>query len=298
MIFYKTWLKLSLIIVGSLILSTHTIAQEEEQEDMNHYEITLTAEPQTPAAQEAFNLSLQVLNHGAPVRDFDTVHEKLMHLIVVSEDLSEFLHLHPEYHGEGLFTLDGALLPKDANYVLFADFTPTGDTQRVVRLELPTINATEAQAELTAGTLETTAGPLAFHLEVPQPLSAGEHLTLTFHVMDAASGEPVNTLEEYLGAAGHLVIIDQSAEIYLHTHPDHDEAEGEHAGHAGHTETPAYGPEIQFMTEFPTTGAYALWLQVQYQGEIYTAPFVIEVTEQAESTPEATEDPHASHHNH
>jgi hypothetical protein len=46
------------------------------------------------------------------------------------------------------------------------------------------------------------------------------------------------------------------------------------------------------MTEFPATGLYAVWLQVQYLGEIYTARFVIEVAGEAATT--ATEE--TSHH--
>jgi hypothetical protein len=40
------------------------------------------------------------------------------------------------------------------------------------------------------------------------------------------------------------------------------------------------------MTEFPSTGLYAMWLQVQYKGKVYTAPFVIEVTQEAIGTHE------------
>jgi hypothetical protein len=281
---YGLGLSLGLMISGVLAISMSVTAQEEH-EDMAAYEVILTAEPQVPSAEEAFRLSLQILQDGTPVQDFDIAHEKLLHLIIVSEDLQEFLHVHPEYQGNGVFVLDDVVLPKPANYVLFADFTPTGSTQQAVRIELPTDGAETSPAALTVSALETTDGPLSFHLQIPEQLKAGETVTLSFHVTDATTGEPVSTLDEYLGAAGHLVILDQAAETYLHTHPEHDED-----AHAGHHETPAYGPEIEFMTQFPATGTYALWLQVQYQGEIYTAPFVIEVTEQAE----VTQEPH--HH--
>jgi hypothetical protein len=51
-------------------------------------------------------------------------------------------------------------------------------------------------------------------------------------------------------------------------------------------EAQTYGPDMTFHTEFPSPGRYAMWLQVQYQGEVYTAPFVMDVT--GEATPEAT----------
>jgi hypothetical protein len=50
-----------------------------------------------------------------------------------------------------------------------------------------------------------------------------------------------------------------------------------------------YGPDLEFNAEFPESGLYAMWLQVQYKGEIYTAHFVIDVAGSVpESTPEAT----------
>src|SRR5687767_3501759 len=60
---------------------------------------------------------------GQPLTDLVASHEKLMHLIVVSSDLTQFQHLHPsvtesagEYRVEVTFPVGGA-------YVLFPDFT-------------------------------------------------------------------------------------------------------------------------------------------------------------------------------
>ena len=44
---------------------------------------------------------------------------------------------------------------------------------------------------------------------------------------------------------------------------------------------------LEFMTEIPTAGLWAMWLQVQYKGEVYTFPFVVDVTDNVEITPEA-----------
>lgn len=252
-------------------------------DDHPPYDVILEVNPSSPTAQSAFQLSLQVLVGETPVTEFDVVHEKLLHLIVVSDDLSEFLHVHPDYQGDGVFVLDDALLPRAANYTLFADFTPTGDTQQVVSVPLATTDAVEAVAELVPSALETTVDPLTVRLDLPAELRAGEPVTLGLHISDSQTGEPVTTLDQYLGAAGHLVILDQTVQTYLHTHPEHDE-------HAGHTMNPQYGPDIEFTTEFPAVGSYALWLQVQYDGEIYTAPFVVEVTAEADASAE-----HGSH---
>lgn len=260
----------------------------DEDENVKTYQVELKTNPTEVLAGEPFELTLRILNSGdsTPVTEFDEVHTKLLHLIAVSEDLTTFLHLHPDYQGNGVFVLENVDLPKEANYIFFADFTPTGEVQQVVRLELSTADAQATIPELVAGKRNDRVEALRFQLDIPHDLKSNEETALRFHVTDAVTGKPVETLDEYLGAAGHLVIIDESGEIYLHTHP----AGHDMAGMAGMQMS--YGPDIEFMTEFPATGLYAMWLQVQYEGEVYTAPFVIDVAHEAEAM--ATQEAH--HH--
>jgi hypothetical protein len=66
-------------------------------------------------------------DRGATLRQFQTVHEKIMHVIVVRQDLAQFQHVHPTYSAaEGRFTVHDLVLPSSAPYRLFADFTPVG----------------------------------------------------------------------------------------------------------------------------------------------------------------------------
>ena len=85
---------------------------------------------------------------------------------------------------------------------------------------------------------------------------------MTFIIHDAASKQPITDLESYLGAVGHVVALDRNAEKYLHVHPLDEQTKG---------------PEAQFMTTFPSSGIYKIWGQFQYEGKVFTVPFVIEV---------------------
>lgn len=252
--------------------------------DMNSgdlYQAVLKTDPVSIEAGKPFQLTLNILGADGktPVSAFDEVHTKLLHLILVSDDLSQFLHVHPDYQGNGEFVLEDAALPNEGNYVAFADFTPTGEHQQVVRLGLATVNAEDVVSKLDVGATEVMNGPLTFSLELPQFLDATVEQKIKFHVTDAEMGEPVDTLDEYLGAAGHLVIIDEFGEIYLHTHPAGHDGEG-----MGDMATPThYGPDLEFETTFPSMGLYKMWLQVQYKGEIYTASFVAQVSDLAEA---------------
>jgi P-type Cu+ transporter len=269
--------------------TTNTVAAHRGLDD--EYQPVVSMEPSSVEAGQPVSLTLRMFQPDGqtPLVSFDEVHTKLLHLILVSQDLSQFLHVHPEYQGEGVFVLDDLTLPSDDNYTVFADFTPTNRTQEVVRMQLSRPGATTISPNLVVSAHEVTADPLKITVDVPENLSAGIEQSLVFHVADAETGEELDTLDEYLGAAGHLVIVDQNGEIYLHTHP----AEHEMADMGGMAMQ--YGPDLEFVTEFPGTGLYKMWLQVQYEGEIYTAPFVVNVSEMAEELPEATEEAHESH---
>jgi hypothetical protein len=262
------------------------------------YMVNLSTNPTTVEANKPFTLTVTILNGDGrtPVIEFDEIHTKLLHLILVSQDLTQFLHVHPDYQGDGVFVLKDLVLPDAANYVVYADFTPTGDHQTYVRNTLTVNSATDKQPSLVTSSREVTVGDLKITLGVESAFTAGTETRLKFHVSDVKTDADIDNLDEYLGAAGHLVIIDEANQIYIHTHPaGHDMADMSGMSDMA-TATPEmagmvmpmhYGPDLEFMTEFPSTGLWAMWLQVQYKGDVYTFPFVVEVTDNVEGTPQA-----------
>jgi hypothetical protein len=88
---------------------------------------------------------------------------------------------------------------------------------------------------------------------------AGEESELDFHV--TLDGDEVDDLDEYLGARGHLVALRDGDLAYLHVHADEE--------------------ELHFGATFPTAGAYRLFLQFRHDGEVRTAAFTADVTEES-----------------
>ena len=80
---------------------------------------------------------------------------------------------------------------------------------------------------------------------------------------DTEEGQPVRNLQPYLGAIGHVVIMDSKAEHYLHVHPLDDQGAG---------------PEARFATTFPVSGTYKVWGQFQRDGIVFVVPFVLNIT--------------------
>ncbi len=72
---------------------------------------------------------------GEIVRDLLVVHKYLLHLIVTSDDLSYFDHVHPVQQPDGTFAIDYTF-PHGGNFLLFADVTPRGERAQVFRLPI------------------------------------------------------------------------------------------------------------------------------------------------------------------
>lgn len=198
---------------------------------------------------------------GRAIEGFSTVHEKEMHLLAIKKDLSVFLHLHPNYLGKGRFQIK-TIFPKAGRYKLFADFLPEGASQQLASHEL-VVTGAESNEEIDADkVLKKKVADLEIELILPEA-KVNEHLKLIFALSDG-DGNPINELEPYLGSAGHVVIVSEDMNEFLHVHPSDENTNG---------------PEVEYMTSFPRTGRYKIWGQFKYKGELYTVPFVINVKE-------------------
>ncbi|MFB6366047.1 hypothetical protein ACFCP7_18600 [Paenibacillus elgii] len=218
--------------------------------------------PEKPQARNDTPLTIQITDkNNKPVENFDITHEKKLHLIVVSKDLSFFNHIHPDYKGGGRFDIT-TQFPGGGDYKLIADFVPTGQGA-VTQTSWISVqgNAPAAAAIEPESTLVKTVDGKEVTLAIDH-LIAGMDANLTFTIRDAASKQPVTNLQPYLGAVGHVVILSDDAEQYLHVHP---------------MEEKVSGPDAKFMTKFPKSGIYKLWGQFQHEGKVFTVPFVVKV---------------------
>jgi len=217
----------------------------------------------TPSAERPAELVIRLKDRsGKPIDDLQTNHEKLMHLIAVSEDLEQFQHLHPEYEGEGVFRI-ALSFPTGGKYKLYADFLPAGHREltRTAEVEVDG-GAEETAAELSPShSLSESMNGVVITLSAGH-LMAGMPSTLTYTFRDKKSGHPVRDLEPYLGAVGHVIAIGEGAGTYLHVHPMNAETAG---------------PQAVFSATFPKSGMYKIWGQFQRGGELMTVPFVLRI---------------------
>ena len=256
----------------------------------------------------ALDISIKDVKRGGNVRDLAIVHEKPMHLLIVSNDLNEFYHVHPEPQEDGTYRVSHTF-PAGGAYKLYADFTPPGAEQVVEHLNLMVAGDTRPAVALVADESGTkTVDGLRVTMKPDKSLRAGEELMLDFAVADAGTGKPVTDLQPYLGALAHFVLISEDGTDFLHAHPmektkktdtrdgggggAHEatlHSHGEKTAATGDKNTPqASASEVSAHTSFPRPGLYKIWAQFQRGGRVSTVPFVVRVAAAATTDAEAT----------
>lgn len=197
---------------------------------------------------------------GTAVTDFDPIHERELHLIVVRRELTGFRHVHPvrDAHGTWSIRLD---LTDPGAYRVFTDIAPRA-LGRTLTLGADLAVAGNFDPRPTPTTDRTIAVD-GYHIAVTGDPVPGEGRTLTFTITE--DGAPVTDLDPYLGAYGHLVVLRAGDLAYVHVHP---------SGEPGDGITPA-GPGIDFHTVVPGPGTYRLFLDFRHRGTVRTAAFTL-----------------------
>ncbi|NML50068.1 hypothetical protein HHL19_10350 [Streptomyces sp. R302] len=210
--------------------------------------------PTPPVGRSTLKFSIQDAT-GKKVTAFATEHEKELHFIVASRDLTVFRHLHPEKAPDGTWTVD-ADLPAAGAYKAFADFKPAAKGAKAVTLGVD-LGVPGAYAPRPLPAAAPTATVDGYQVRLGGTLDPGKPGELRLTV--SKGGEPVTDLQPYLGAYGHLVALRQGDLAYLHVHPN----EG------------GPGPDVSFTATAPTPGTYRLFLDFKHEGEVRTAAFTV-----------------------
>lgn len=232
---------------------------------------------------------------NAVVKDLQVVHEKPMHLLIVSKDLSEFYHIHPEPSVDGTYRVQHTF-PNGGDYKFYADFTPPNAKQVVERIDVKVSGTERAKVALVADTkLEKSVDGVKVTMKPGAKIEAGQELTLDFAVFDAKTGKPATDLQNYLGELAHFVIISEDLVDFVHAHPmakgekmdgmkmdgdmkekDHNADGHSHGADSKESNKPsAY--EVSAHAAFPRAGLYKLWAQFQRGGKVISVPFVVNV---------------------
>jgi hypothetical protein len=221
---------------------------------------TLRPEATRFTAGAAQSLRFQVTGpDGKPVTNYVTVQEKPLHLVVARRDLSGYQHLHPTLGPDGVWSVP-LRLASPGSWRAIADFTVVGANGSQLALALGTdltVAGDYAPVALPDPTRESSVDGLVVSFEgTPIPQST---VPLVFRVY--RNGSPLPTLEPYLGAYGHLVVLRDGDVGYVHVHAD--------------------PPDTTFQARFwltaPGPGRYRMFFEFQFAGVTHTAAYTVQL---------------------
>ncbi|WP_228921429.1 hypothetical protein [Streptomyces sp. DH7] len=215
------------------------------------------------------------------VTAFRREHDKELHLIVASSDLTTYRHLHPERAADGTWSTP-VELPEAGGYRVFADFTPDVQNAEGVTLGADLAVSGDASPEALPDA-ERTVTVDGYEVTLDGALRAGAGSELKLEV--EKDGKPVTDLQPYLGAYGHLVALRAGDLAYLHVHPNGQPGDGR-------TEP---GPEVSFTATAPSKGAYRLFLDFRHEGKVRTAAFTVHAGGAAAGEPVPENEESAEH---
>ncbi|MFB4160624.1 hypothetical protein ACE1TF_12120 [Geomicrobium sp. JSM 1781026] len=270
----KTWVisglvYLTIVVVGYAVITGNSVidggdhgeheaqaAEIEEENDMNehahhnhHGSTESEVEVIVDQNDQQITVTVQDADGNAPA--LAVHHEKEMHMIAVSNDLATYHHLHPESVEDGVYKVDHSFAP--GTYRIFVDISPEhlGYKPEPIDVQVGDVMTSEANLTPDADLVKSVDGK-EVELEI-DGLQSGDVTTLTFN------SEEQDTLEPYLGALGHVVVIDEAGEQFIHVHPVADD-------------------ETVFEAHFDQPGNYKLWAEFKFEDAgVIAFPYVIDV---------------------
>jgi hypothetical protein len=191
----------------------------------------------------------------------DVQHEKKIHLILVSDDLSWFDHIHPDYNADGSYTVK-TKFPAPGKYKAFADYKPTGGSAVVDKVAIDVAGDAPAAKKFSGDKLSGNSGAYTFELKP----TGGKLITgALMHILGIVKKDgkelDAGTLDNYLGAKAHFVLISLNEKEYLHVHPG------------------VSNGQFDLHTSFEKPGIYRGWVQFNADGKIHTVDFTMNVVQ-------------------
>lgn len=183
------------------------------------------------------------------VEKFEEIHERLLHLFLISEDRRYFAHEHPEPEPGGYFRFH-TQLPLPGFYRILTDFYPANATPQLLTAPLHVQGRAQSFQPVETPNLQ-----VKLRTDPAVPI-AGLKTMLFFDL------SPIEGVTPWLGAWGHLLSASADLLDLVHAHPAWE----------------PYQNQVQFNLLFPRPGEYTLWAQFQREGIVNTARFTVPVS--------------------
>ena len=219
--------------------------------DIHMYKVGFIRPDVQPVKEGLLRFTINDIQFKNPISDIEIVHDKIMHVVIVRNDLKHFDHIHPEAIEPGVFAVPYTF-SSSGIYRIWIDFTIDG-MQHIVDFEINVPSNVEVEEKSNLDEIEVNAN-------LPKEITAGKETELKFEIFDN-DNKPVPITEKFLAANAHLIAIDEALEEFNHNHDENFDKDN----------------KLIFKHTFTKSGKYRLWAQFSVEGKVKTASFDIEV---------------------
>jgi Cu+-exporting ATPase len=253
------------------VMMTADVPPTDASEDAVDVGLALPADVR-PGEPTRLVVTLRDAATGAPIEDITRSHEAWMHLIATRDDLGTFAHVHPQPTGRPGELAVSLTFPTAGRYIVNTEFRRQGEMADVHSRQVLTVAGT-APAPVTLAAGPRTVEVDGVRVSLDGTAEVGGSSDLHFTLVDAASGRPIDDLQPYLAAAGHIVVMRADGQTFAHEHAEVTDPSGRPVFALPGT---TFGPELEVHAEFPTAGVYQLWAQFRLaDGDLITVPFTV-----------------------
>ena len=251
---------------------------------------------------ENITVSLQEVKDGqnaGPITELGINHDRILHVLIVGQDLTTFAHIHPEDLGPitdemkktTTFPLQYTF-PKAGHYALNLDYIVSGiEYTNVIIVDVSGSPMMPQPAYIVPTNPQNFTQTKDFDgytvtFNAPRHVKAGAMVMLTYYI--AKDGKPVTDLEPYLSAAMHIGIIRNDLGRFFHTHGEafefgsvwFQQILGQYFKYHMHFAPDLFGPRIispPWYTKFTTPGVYTVFGEFKVEGKVIVTDFSVQV---------------------
>lgn len=245
--------------------------------------VSLETDPEKILAGMPVSMTVKLKGQdGAPLKGLTKSHERMLHAVIIGQDMSVFAHIHPEDLGgitkemlkKATFPLVFTF-PKAGEYLIGVDFVANeafySKTFHVEAAGEPIMG----KPKTDFSTSKNFGEYLVTLVISPQDITAGGETTITYTI--EREGKPVTDLRPFLGAAMHLAVVSEDLKSFIHVHgvvpgEDHD-----HQDHMHASPPKKFGPRIEADVVFPEKGTYKIFSQTKHEGKVLLFDFMVNV---------------------
>ena len=205
--------------------------------------INLLEFDQTKSVQ---TIKFRIERKGRPLTDLQMDHERLVHLILIKSDMSDFFHLHPILTEDGIFTVELQFRPI-GSWIFYA---------QGVSKEHGAFIAQKSFTDGTPGNPSLTENNITNGIQSDYNFDNAKAQTgILNYSVDLYKNSFEIEPENYLGARGHSVVVNVLTKQMLHVHPETN--------------------NLAFTAQLPEPGVYKIFTEFQVGGKVYKTEKIV-----------------------